>query len=339
MADIKCVVGMCLQMCSKREIEWRESKNLLHFFEINHAIKKEIKAHPTKVIKQYTRSAAGKELLSPTELRPSPILLKTVNYLINEIIPRTEIPWLVVYDFVNDRIQAIRQDMTVQRIEDHNAVEILEKCVRFYIIASYVLCEEPQNKFDQHLNSQQLSICLESLFTLYKKFKSNSCCEFIAIYLAENVTYAETYYRSISMFSDYLSKPYVKLSFRICSAYMDGNFVQFYRLVKRLPILILLCFFHLFNHVQIRALEVLNDAYSSNICKFPVQVLCSWLSVTQKHYMLELCQKCDIKIDGAIVCFNKKRFKRISNLSLKKVAFIDCKLQEVELSKLICGQT
>ncbi|GFS46894.1 germinal-center associated nuclear protein [Nephila pilipes] len=335
MADIESIIGTCMQMCSKKEIEWRERNNLLHSFEINFGKK----ADPTKVVKQFSRSAAGKKLISPAELRPSPILLKTMNYLVNEIIPRNEIPWVVVYDFVNDRIQAIRQDITVQRIEDHNAVEILEKCIRFYIIASYVLCEEPQNKFDQHLNSQQLSICLESLFTLYKKFKSDCLCEFLAIYLAENVTYTETYYRSINMFPGYLSNPNVKLTIRLCMAYINRNFVQFYKLVKRLPIIILLCFFHLFSHVHIQALEVLNAAYSSNLCQFPIQVLCSWLYVTEKDYMLQLCQKCDIKVDGAMVCFNKKRFKKFTTFCLKKDSLIDSKLREVELSKLICGQT
>ncbi|GBL80452.1 Germinal-center associated nuclear protein [Araneus ventricosus] len=337
MANTDLVVGTCNQMCSEKEIRWRERNGLLHYFEINNALKHEIKADPKKVVKQFSRSAAGKQLLSPSDLRPSPILLKAVNYLIEEILPRTELPWVAIYDFVNDRIQAIRQDMTIQMIEDINSVEILEKCVRFYITASYVLCEEPSSKFDQHLNSQQLSICLERLFVLYHKFKSKYISEFIAIYFVENVAYTETYYRSVTMFSDYLSSDEVKLCIQICTAYINGNFIQFFKLVKKLPNIILLCFLHLFPSIRMNALETLNIAFSSNACKFPVSILGSWFSVTDKEYMLQLCRDCGIKTDDSNAYFNKKLFSRFSNLSFKKEAFIDEKLKKISLSKLING--
>ncbi|GIY01796.1 germinal-center associated nuclear protein [Caerostris darwini] len=333
MACTKSVVGTCSQMCSDKEIKWREQNGLLHYFEIQYGTK----ADPTKVVKEFSRSAAGKELLSPGDLRPSPVLLKTMNYLINEIIPRNDLPWVTVYDFVNDRIQAIRQDMTVQRIEDNNAVVILEMCIRFYITASYMLCEEPQKKFDQYLNSQQLSICLEKLFVLYKNIKSDNFGEFIGIYFAENVAYTETYYHSISVFSDYISDENVKLSIQVCTAYIDRNFVRFYKLLKKLPIILLLSFFHYFPHIRIQALEILNAAFSSNVCKFPVNILCSWLSVTETKYMLQLCQNCGIKIDSLSVNFNKKSFNKVNDLSMKKETFIDSKLEKVSLTKLING--
>lgn len=38
----------------------------------------------TKMIKSFSRSAAGKNLLDPKSLRPPEILLKTVNYLLTE---------------------------------------------------------------------------------------------------------------------------------------------------------------------------------------------------------------------------------------------------------------
>ncbi|XP_055938803.1 germinal-center associated nuclear protein-like [Argiope bruennichi] len=337
MASSDRVVGTCNEMCSEREIKWRERNGLLHYFEINSAVKPEIKADPTKVVKQFSRSAAGKQLLSPSDLRPSPVLLKTIDYLVEKIVPRTDLPWVAIYDFVNDRIQAIRQDMTIQMIEDNNAVEILEKCVRFYITASYILCEEPSNKFDQHLNSQQLSICLERLFTLYHKFKSKNMSEFIAIYFVENVAYSETYYRSVSVFSDYLKSYDVKICIQICTAYTNGNFIRFFKLVKKLPIIILLCLFHLFSSIHISALETLNVAFSSNVCNFPISTLCSWLSVTDKEHLLQLCQNCGIKIDNSNVCFNKKLFNRASTLPFKKEAFIDEKLKKISLSKLING--
>lgn len=42
-----------------------------------------------------------------------------------------------VYDFVFDRLRAVRQDMVIQGIVGADAIDILEKIVRFHLYASY----------------------------------------------------------------------------------------------------------------------------------------------------------------------------------------------------------
>jgi len=55
------------------------------------------------------------------------------------IVPRTDVPWHRVYEFVFDRLRAVRQDMVIQRIGGNSAVSILESIVRFLIYAGYRL--------------------------------------------------------------------------------------------------------------------------------------------------------------------------------------------------------
>lgn len=338
MASSSYLVGTCHQMCPEKEIKFRERNNLLHYFEIDHTTKGNAKADPKKIIKQFSRSAAGKAHQSPCDLRPSDILLSTVNYLMNEIIPNDKLPFPSIYDFINDRLQAVRQDITYQMIQDDNSVKIFEKCVRFYITSSYILCDATQFKFDPHLNDQQLSICIEKLFVLYKTFESEHTAEFIGIYLSRNLIYSDVYYRSITVFSNYMFEEDVRISMAACVAYINRNFIRFFKLVEKLPLTLLLCFFQHFPKMREEALKSVNVAFSSPACKFPVEVLSSWLNVSKIDNVLLLCEIYGVKVESNNVCFNKKMFNTTSDCKIiRKEEFINSKLEKVSLSKLING--
>lgn len=49
----------------------------------------------------------------------------------------TEHQWNVVYDFIFDRLRAVRQDMVIQNIGGDEAIDILEKITRFHVYAGY----------------------------------------------------------------------------------------------------------------------------------------------------------------------------------------------------------
>ena len=55
----------------------------------------------------------------------------------NSIIPLSEHQWHEVYGFVFDRLRAVRQDMTIQQIQDSCGVRILEHATRIMIFANY----------------------------------------------------------------------------------------------------------------------------------------------------------------------------------------------------------
>jgi len=68
-------------------------------------------------VKQYSRSSADQELPLSHDLRPSPVLRRTMDYLLFCITPRAEMPgehlgeWFL---FLWDRTRAIRKEITQQ---------------------------------------------------------------------------------------------------------------------------------------------------------------------------------------------------------------------------------
>jgi len=48
-------------------------------------------------------------------------------------------PWREIYEYVFDRLRAVRQDLVMQDCSDERAVDVLEKAVRFYIYSDYRL--------------------------------------------------------------------------------------------------------------------------------------------------------------------------------------------------------
>lgn len=79
--------GTCQTMCPARELRNREAQNRLHHFEMLPGTERDRrpKGDPSRAVKEYSRPAAGKDATKPSDLRPPPVLLKTVNYLIDDI--------------------------------------------------------------------------------------------------------------------------------------------------------------------------------------------------------------------------------------------------------------
>lgn len=330
----KPLVGTCLKMCPNKEIKWREKNKLLHKFEILPGTECEPKADPNRIVKQFTRSAAGKLEQSKEELRPSDVLLMTMNYLIHDIIIMDSVPFIEIYDFINDRVQAIRQDITIQMIEDKNAVQIYEKCVKFYVVSSYILCEEPQNKFDQHLNSKQLSICLEKVMELYKNLQSETMNEIISIHLSLNMTHYEKFYRSGDLYKG-SDNTLLKLTIETCISWIEGNFIRFFKAVQNLPLILQMCFFHQFGSIRKRTLKTLSVGFSSASSHFPVETLSYWLCLSYQD-TLEICQMYKIKMENKKIIFSKKDFDaNVMEPKLQKENFIESNLKNIKLADII----
>lgn len=53
------------------------------------------------------------------------------------VLPVTNVPFNVVYDFIDDRFNAIRQDATIQELSKQDWIDILAPIVRFHAYAAY----------------------------------------------------------------------------------------------------------------------------------------------------------------------------------------------------------
>ncbi|CAH1252340.1 SAC3D1 [Branchiostoma lanceolatum] len=233
--------GTCQDMCPELERSARQRQKRLHRFEILEGTEQNRlpSADPARCVKEYSRPAAGKDIIPPAELRPPQVLLDTVDYLVNRILPRDDVRFAEVYNFVSDRLRAVRQDMVVQRVKGHTCVTILEKAVRFHVYAAYRLCESSVQQFDPHLNNQQLENCLTWLLREYKddcigSAQGNRAC-MEALYLMHCLGSHDALQHGLSLPKALRQCQVVQVALQLHLAQLRGDFVQVFRLVQQLP--------------------------------------------------------------------------------------------------------
>jgi hypothetical protein len=74
---------------------------------------------------QYTRTAEREASL----IRPMPILKKTIGYLLTLLDQPYDERFLRIYNFLWDRMRAIRMDLRMQHIFNQGAITMLEQMV------------------------------------------------------------------------------------------------------------------------------------------------------------------------------------------------------------------
>ncbi|KAL2934875.1 SAC3 family protein B [Bienertia sinuspersici] len=119
-------------------------------------------------VKKYNRTAEREA----ERIRPLPILEKTMDYLLGLLDLPYDERFLSLYNFMWDRMRAIRMDLRMQHIFNNRAITMLEQMIRFHIIAMHELCEFSKGEgfsegFDAHLNIEQMNKTSVELFQLY----------------------------------------------------------------------------------------------------------------------------------------------------------------------------
>lgn len=167
--EIKPMEGTCLDMCPEKERLLRIHGNMVSQFECKMI---DYKLEPVYeiMVKQYARSSADQANPLSHELRPVPVLVKTMNYMLKNIIYPIEsnieqdlASW---YDFCWDRLRAIRKDIVQQNLKSSDVVTILEQIGRFHIACYDLMLGYPG--FDIKLNTENLNNCIQMLMPMYR---------------------------------------------------------------------------------------------------------------------------------------------------------------------------
>lgn len=108
----------------------------MHFFERKHNTNA-YEADDTKVVKEFARSAAGITAPKHYELRTPAALWRTINYLLSDVLLDERKPFNVVYDFIFDRLRAVRQEIVIQNFDEKTTVERIEPIVMFLAYSAY----------------------------------------------------------------------------------------------------------------------------------------------------------------------------------------------------------
>ncbi|CAM9181976.1 unnamed protein product [Scytosiphon promiscuus] len=196
-----------MSMCPIAEMREREAEGGLSAFEATEATStasvpfRNRTADPGRVVKKYRRSAAGRDMQSPEQLRPLAVLQTTTKYLVQDVFAAacssskgsgsnsssgsgsgerrqgggsstSEIA--KAYAFVEDRLRAVRQDLTVQGLVlegSAGAAEVLKTTANFYIVAGYLMTDEASDGFDRHLHTRELQGVFSSLAEMFFQSK------------------------------------------------------------------------------------------------------------------------------------------------------------------------
>ncbi|KAJ1297124.1 hypothetical protein BS78_01G354000 [Paspalum vaginatum] len=164
--DTAPIKGTCLDMCPARERALRERLRDLAVLE--RAGGDPARTSPSLAVKKFCRTISSMNVL-PSDIRPLPVLRETMDYLLR-LLDSSEHPFETIHDFIFDRTRSIRQDLSMQNIVNDQAVLIYEDVVTFHIRSHQRLamsCQDSDASSLCHLNIEQLTKCLLSLYDMY----------------------------------------------------------------------------------------------------------------------------------------------------------------------------
>ncbi|KIY72373.1 hypothetical protein CYLTODRAFT_417957 [Cylindrobasidium torrendii FP15055 ss-10] len=156
--DAITVVGTCEQMCPLLQSVEREQQARLSVWE---KIPGTNRVDVRRAVKYYERATGDRVV--PSDVRPPHVLKKTLDYLFHTLSPAH--PFFDTQDFISDRSRAVRNDFTLQHIDDHRAIRANYRCLRFHIITVYRYMHEGTGgkEFNKENEARMIANCLESL--------------------------------------------------------------------------------------------------------------------------------------------------------------------------------
>ena len=99
-------------------------------------------------------------------------------------------PFHVAYDFIFDRLRAVRQETIIQNYNAQQTIRILEPVIMFLAYSRYRLCEETIQNFDPKICEQHLQECLKRILIAYDEESgagTDKRCFIEALYQVHNL--------------------------------------------------------------------------------------------------------------------------------------------------------
>jgi len=309
------LAALSTDMCPRAELQMRTRERLLHRLETG-------KYQP---VKEYSRPAAG-VTTRPQDIRTGETLKKTVEYLISKVFAQENEPQNVVFDFVFDRLRAVRQDLVLQNLEDATAASILAIIVRFHVLSIGLADVYGVDKFDPEINRAHLLECVKTLLLIQEKnnISGDEREEIGAIYILSNlssdapITWAYNLTNKNHPFSSSNSPTsLLAKSLKLAAHYRENNFVRYFRALASLPTASnsLLCLAAKPHSERLIGRTMLTCCvayhHSAIASGFPVSRLAELLTVSVENVQL-LCEKMGVACDGKMVQFRKAVAAKLS---------------------------
>ncbi|XP_045476330.1 uncharacterized protein LOC123681997 [Harmonia axyridis] len=295
--------GTCPDMCPEKERLLRVIQHQVSSFE--HNSNKEM--DPNLAVKQYSRSSADQESPLPHELRPVDSLLNTMAYLIHDVYPigdRSNVNFGEWYHFIWDRTRAIRKDITQQELCCTQTVEMIEQCARFHIHCSARLVAEEPSVFDQKINTENLTKCLQTLKYMYHDLRlQNILCpneaEFRGYIILLNLNDDNFMAEVQRLPKEIQESKEVKTAMKFHSVLNETNFVRFFKLVRETTYLNACILMRYFMQIRCHALNMIIKCYTprhANVT-YPVSTLTENLGFESDNHTIKYLEECNLVVD------------------------------------------
>ena len=160
----------------------------------------------SRAVKKYKRAAAGNEAALPEDVRPLPVLERTLKFLVEDVLDGysthsqsypTYLDYLVAAQkFVRDRTRAIRQDLTVQDLKSLGAIRLCQCIARYHILTDYLMRvhQVAREDYDPFQNMEQLRKVLLTLMQMYHEYSEEKKTEEEEALMAEEMAEFRAYH-------------------------------------------------------------------------------------------------------------------------------------------------
>ncbi|WKX94716.1 hypothetical protein Q1695_011744 [Nippostrongylus brasiliensis] len=266
-------------MCPESEIRFRMKNDMVHLLEKSDDGRKDVEGAKRKMVKEYTRPAAGCDHLHPDILRPPDVLLVTVRYLMDLYKSQKTSRFNAAFSFVSDRLRAVRQDMILQDICPKDTLELLEEMIPFYLETEYLCRTRKCDAYDWKLHSTQLQECLSRWTEASAELPLGSECPNIRCAYVLRQIDSPTALLQLYIWKNHLPERLFLDLREIIVAFRSNNYVRFFRHLRRIPeVCYPVAAVGAVQTLRLRAIQVITSAYKSPGLKLPVTTLARWLA-------------------------------------------------------------
>ncbi|KAG6452778.1 protein xmas-2 [Manduca sexta] len=258
-------IGTCTDMCPEKERLHRQAEHQVMTLETEPSCEGQLE--PLRAVKQYSRSSADQEIPMCYELRPASVLMRTCSYLLHEIADTTrQISLADWFHFMWDRFRSIRKDITQQALCCAESIRLVEICARFHAHCAARLADLEHTQFDQKLNTDNLTKCLQTLKHMYSDVSSEEKpqeAEFRGYIALLNLGDSNFWWEIKQLPLDIQKSEPITFAIQIFNALDNNNYVRFFRLIKEKATYLQACILlRYFNDVRARALARIVKAYA-----------------------------------------------------------------------------
>ena len=197
----------------------------------------EYRVDHSAAVKEFSRNAADKSQPLPHELRTESALERTVLYLCHKLLshPTRSKDW---YTFLSNRLEAVRQDITVQRFCSVRTAQLMESCVRFHGLCTLYMLNPPFDQRDCEMNDNSLRSIITPLLQMYRDLRLEGVTcpnenQFVSYSLVLAIHTGEIGQDLLHIPDDVITSPQVQMVLRIWRAVSTEDFVTFFKLLRK----------------------------------------------------------------------------------------------------------